>query len=91
MIGIDLWDSAAVVRDYAAGHTLDFRVAIAPTSSVMDAYGVWGAPTHYFIDAAGIVQNRYFGPMTREQMDESLRKIIQAARMDNPAFRDQPA
>lgn len=38
-----------------------------------------------------VVQNRYFGPMTREQMDESLRKIIQAARMDNPAFRDQPA
>jgi Peroxiredoxin len=76
VIGVDLWDSAAVVEDYAASHPLDFRIAIAPTSAFMDAYGVWGAPTHYFIDPAGIIQDRYFGPMSRILIDESLRKII---------------
>ncbi len=76
VIGVDLWDSAAVVRDYAQGHPLDFPIAIASTSAVMDAYGVWGAPTHYFIDAAGVIRDRYFGPMTRDLIDESLRKII---------------
>lgn len=42
----------------------------------MEAYGVWGAPTHYFIDSGGIIQDRYFGPMTRSLIEESLAKII---------------
>lgn len=76
VLGVDLWDSAAVVQDYAASHTLAFPIAIAPTSAFMDAYGVWGAPTHYFIDPGGIIRDRYFGPMTRALIDESLRRII---------------
>ena len=42
----------------------------------MDAYGVWGAPTHYFLDASGIIRDRYFGPMTRKLIEESLARII---------------
>lgn len=76
LIGIDVWDSATVVRDYAAQHPLDYPIAVAGSSAAMDAYGVWGAPTHYFIDAAGIIRDRYFGPMTRTLIDESLRRII---------------
>jgi cytochrome c biogenesis protein CcmG, thiol:disulfide interchange protein DsbE len=76
VIGIDVWDTAAVVQDYAADHTLEIPIAIAPTSAVLDAYGIWGAPTHYFIDRAGIIRDRYFGPMTRELIDEHLRRIL---------------
>lgn len=76
VLGIDLWDSAAVVHDYAANHTLDYPIAIAATPAVMDAYGVWGAPTHYFIDAAGIIRDRHFGPMTRQLIDKSLGRIL---------------
>lgn len=76
ILGIDLWDSEAVVQDYAKAHPLDYPIAVATTSAVMDAYGVWGAPTHYFIDSAGIIQDRYFGPMTRDLIDQSLGKIL---------------
>lgn len=76
VIGIDVWDSAAVVHDYAAEHGLEIPIAIGSGSAVMDAYGVWGAPTHYFIDRSGIIVDRYFGPMTRQLIDESLRRII---------------
>lgn len=76
VLGIDLWDSAAVVRDYAAGHTLDYPMAIPTSVAVMDAYGVWGAPTHYFIDARGIISDRYFGPMTQQLIDKSLGRIL---------------
>ena len=76
VIGLDVWESAAVVQDYAEGHPLEYPIAVATTSAAMDAYGIWGAPTHYFIDAAGIIQDRYFGPMTRDLIDESLRRII---------------
>lgn len=76
VLGIDVWDTAAAVREYANGDPLDYPIAIAPTSAFLDAYGIWGAPTHYFIDAAGIIRDRYFGPMSRDLIDESLRKII---------------
>jgi hypothetical protein len=35
-----------------------------------------GAPTHYFLDASGIIRDRYFGPMTRKLIEESPGKII---------------
>ena len=76
VLGVDVWDSRAVVRDYAAGRTLDIPIAIPETSAFMDAYGVWGAPTHYFLDASGIIRDRYFGPMTRKLIEESLARII---------------
>ncbi len=76
VIAIDVWDSAAVVRDYAAEHRLEIPVAVAQGSGAMDAYGVWGAPTHYFIDRTGVIRDRYFGPMTRELIDKSLGRII---------------
>jgi peroxiredoxin len=76
VLGVDLWDSTEVVKDYLAGHALDYPVAIAQSSAFMDAYGVWGAPTHYFLDASGVIRDRYFGPMTRTMIEESLDKII---------------
>ena len=76
VIGVDVWDTKAVVQDYARSHALDYPIAVATTSAAMDTYGVWGAPTHYFVDAAGLIQDRYFGPMTRTLIDESLRRII---------------
>lgn len=76
VLGIDVWDSSAVVLDYATDHALDYPVAVATTPGFMDAYGVWGAPTHYFIDAAGIIQDRYFGPMTPALIDQALGRIL---------------
>lgn len=76
IVGIDLWDTSAVVQDYADGHALEYPIAIATTSAFMDAYGVWGAPTHYFIDSAGVIQDRYFGPMSPDLIDQSLGKIL---------------
>ena len=76
LLGVDVWDTAAAVREWAASHTLAYPIAVAPTSAFMDAYGVWGAPTHYFIAPGGIIRDRYFGPMSRELIDKSLRKII---------------
>lgn len=76
VIGVDVWDTTAAVQDYLESHALDYPIAVATTAAAMDAYGVWGAPTHYFIDRSGIIRDRYFGPMTRALIDESLRRII---------------
>jgi len=76
VIGIDIWESAAVVQDYAEGHPIAYPIAIATTPAAMDAYGVWGAPTHYFIDRSGIIRGRHFGPVTRDLINENLGRII---------------
>lgn len=76
ILAVDVWDTTAVVKDYVVGHAVDYPIAIALTSHFMDAYGVWGAPTHYFLDASGIIRDRYFGPMTRQLIEESLHRII---------------
>jgi peroxiredoxin len=76
VLAVDVWDSRAVVREYAAGRAVDYPIAVAETSAFMDAYGVWGAPTHYFLDASGIIRDRYFGPMTRKLIEESIARII---------------
>jgi peroxiredoxin len=78
LLGIDVWDTAAVVSDYADQHGLAYPVAIDSSGSFMSAYGVWGAPTHYFIGADGIIRDRYFGPMTGELIEESLGTIVPA-------------
>jgi cytochrome c biogenesis protein CcmG/thiol:disulfide interchange protein DsbE len=76
VLGIDLWDSAEEIRSYAKQHTLDFPIAVNPGGGVKEAYGVWGAPMHYFIDGAGLIEGRYFGPMTRDLIEETLHRIV---------------
>ena len=78
LLGIDAWDTTAVIHDYAAEHTLAYPIAVDSTAAFMGAYGVWGAPTHYFIGSDGIIQDRYFGPMNADLIEKSLRGILPA-------------
>jgi peroxiredoxin len=79
LLGIDVWDPVAVVHDYAADHELAYPIAIDPSAAFMAAYGVWGAPTHYFIGSDGIIRDRYFGPMNTDLIETGLRAILPAA------------
>jgi peroxiredoxin len=76
LLGIDVWDTAAAVKDSARGQPLPYPIAVASSTAVIDAYGVWGAPTHYFIGADGIIRDRYFGPMTASLIARSLGTIV---------------
>ena len=77
VLAVDVWDTAEVVREYTANHPLDYPLAIDTSGSFLDAYGVWGAPTHYFIGSDGIIRDRYFGPMTADLIAGSLATIVQ--------------
>jgi peroxiredoxin len=79
LLGIDVWDTAAVVHDYAAQHPLAYPIAVDSSAAFMDAYGVWGAPTHYFIGPDGIIRDRYFGPMNGDLLERSLGAILPAS------------
>ena len=76
LLGIDVWDTPAVVHDYTEGHSVDYPIAIDTSSAFIAAYGVWGAPTHYFIGPDGIIRDRYFGPMNGDLIERSLAAIL---------------
>ena len=76
LLGIDVWDTADVVADYTDEHQLDYPIAIDSSSAFMNRYGLWGAPTHYFIGSDGIIRDRYFGPMTSDLIEGSIRTIL---------------
>jgi cytochrome c biogenesis protein CcmG/thiol:disulfide interchange protein DsbE len=78
VLGIDVWDTAAAVGDYAHEHDLAYPIAIDSSTAFKAAYGVWGAPTHYFIGSDGIIRDRYFGPMTAAMIAESLGRVVPA-------------
>jgi cytochrome c biogenesis protein CcmG/thiol:disulfide interchange protein DsbE len=79
LLGIDVWDTADSVAEYAQKHELSYPIAIDSSTAFMDAYGLWGAPTHYFIGADGIIRDRYFGPMTSDLIEGSLGAILPAS------------
>jgi peroxiredoxin len=80
VLAIDVWDTAGAVREYTAHHELAYPIAVDSSTAFKDAYGVWGAPTHYFIGSDGIIRDRYFGPMTADLIDRSLATIVASAR-----------
>lgn len=76
LIAVDVQEPAEVVRDYVETYGLTYTAALDPSAEIFRAYGVFGLPTHYFIDRDGVIRQRVYGPMTREQIEERLASIL---------------
>ncbi len=76
ILAVDIWDTPAAVQDDLQGQDVGYPIAIDTSDAFMSAFGIWGAPTHYFIGSDGVIRDRYFGPMTRELIERSLQTIL---------------
>ena len=65
-----------VVRDYATRYGLTYPIGLDVTGAVFRTYRIFGLPSHYFIDRDGIIRSRYFGPLTRDQIEQQLTTIL---------------
>lgn len=72
LLGISIQETDDTVRAYADELDLPYPQALDRTGAVAQRYGVYGYPTHYLLDAGGIVVARHFGPLSREQIDGYL-------------------
>jgi peroxiredoxin len=79
LLWVSISETADAVAGFAADQELPFPVALDRSGAVAERYGVWGYPTHYFIDADGVVRARYLGPMTAELIDQYLPLILAPA------------
>ncbi len=76
LVAIDVQEEPGVVRDYVTRYGLTYTIGLDVTGAVTRTYGVFGIPTHYFIDRDGVVRDRVFGPLDRSGMEQHLAKII---------------
>jgi len=76
ILAVDLQEDAGVVANYARRHGLTYPIVLDPNGVTISTYGVFGLPTHYFIDRAGVIRNRSFGPLNRAQMDQRVAAIL---------------
>jgi cytochrome c biogenesis protein CcmG, thiol:disulfide interchange protein DsbE len=77
LVAIDVQEDAASVREYAALYGLTYRIGLDVTGAVFHTYRIFGLPSQYFIDRNGVIRGRYFGPLTRDQVEQQLKAILQ--------------
>jgi thiol-disulfide isomerase/thioredoxin len=67
------------VRRYAQTYGLDYTIGFDGTSDVFHAWRGYGLPTHYFIDAEGVIRAVHYGPLSATGAEELLTTIIPTA------------
>jgi cytochrome c biogenesis protein CcmG/thiol:disulfide interchange protein DsbE len=77
VLAIDVQEPAGTIREYAQRYGLTYTIGVDAYAAIMRAYRVFGLPTHYFIDRQGVIRDRYFGPLTRDQMEQRVTLISQ--------------
>ncbi|HYM16287.1 MAG TPA: TlpA disulfide reductase family protein [Dehalococcoidia bacterium] len=81
VVAVDLQENDAAVLDFARSFGMTFPIVIDRSGAVGSSWRIGGPiqgiPSSYFIDPAGIVRARSFGPMTAATINENLAKILQ--------------
>ena len=77
VLAVDVQESAETIREYAQRYGLTYTIGVDTYAAIMQTYGVFGLPTHYFIDRQGVIRDRYFGPLKRDQMEQRVELISQ--------------
>lgn len=68
IVGVSVQESSAEdVKAYAETYGLDYTIGFDARSEVFKAWLGFGLPTHYFLDADGIIRVRHYGPLDMEQ------------------------
>ncbi len=75
LLAIDVQEPAGVVRAYVTQYGLTYQIGLDTTAAIMQRYGVFGLPTHYFIDRQGLIRDRFFGPLSRAEMERRVAAI----------------
>lgn len=80
VVAVNLQENEGIIRDFADDFGMVFPVPIDRTGEVGETWRIGGPiegiPSSYFIDGAGIVRARVFGPMSDETLAENIDLIM---------------
>ena len=71
-LGVDVEDSPPNAEPFIERLGIDYPLAIDPQREFARSVNIFGMPTTLFVDADGIVQYRYTGPLEEAQLRELL-------------------
>ena len=74
---LTIWvnDDPANVTAFAAKNGFTFAMGLDPDQRIADGYRLLGYPTHFFVDATGVIQVVRLGRLTPEDMAQSIAEI----------------
>ena len=75
VVVVDGGESLPAVRAYAGRVGDDFTQVADQDQAVSASYGIMGVPSHFFVDADGVVQQVHVGPLGPDQMDQSIEAV----------------
>ena len=64
------------VSDYSKRVGNDFPEVVDQDQQISAAYGIMGVPTHYFIDAGGVVRQRHVGVLSPDAMTQAIQNAM---------------
>ncbi len=76
VLGVNLREDAATVRAFAQANNIDYPLLLDTQGEVAARYQVVGIPTTVIFDAAGNMQRRHVGVLTRAQLAEYVAPLL---------------
>jgi cytochrome c biogenesis protein CcmG/thiol:disulfide interchange protein DsbE len=73
------------VRAYARTYDLAYTIGFDGTSAVFKAWQGFGLPTHYFLDAEGIIRATHYGPLSVLQAEQILAPLLSGTSSPAPS------
>ena len=75
-VGVVYQDEADKIRDFVAQRGAWGPSLVDPDASVAIAYGVYGAPETFFVDAQGVVREKVTGALDPRSLDRLLAPLL---------------
>lgn len=80
IVGVDLQEADSKVQEFAGEFGITFPVVIDRDGEVADVWRlggpVKGLPTSYFVDRTGVIRDFFYGPLTEQELEKRLAKIL---------------
>jgi peroxiredoxin len=76
VIGLNLQEGRSVIQPFADEYGMDFPLLIDRDGDVGDKYRLLGLPTTVFIDADGVIQRVFNGPLQEEENGTNVQGAI---------------
>lgn len=82
VIGLDLQEGAGLIQPFAERYGMNYPILVDRDGEVGDKYRLLGLPTTVFIDADGVIQKIFRGPLEDRQNDTDVAGAISQSDLD---------
>ena len=75
-VGVNIWDTPEGAEQFLAEFDVLYPTGADTSGSIALDYGVRGIPEKFFVDADGIIRQKYVGPMPESVLISSIERLL---------------